>query len=609
MSPASRSPFQEKGVRYALVALLLLFAVNFLLYTRSTNANVVHLPWFFHAPMIENYFEGELSLADLRRPFAEHGMFGYNLILLLNLEFFRLNTLFDAYFNVLIAVAIAALTAHAYARTFPATRRKWLPVGLFAPIALVLFSVTQGSSGAMETQVRLGTLAFFFISWWADRALLGKTDPRPARSVICAVALIFGLTMLFATFYSFAWLPGLIALGLYAAIVRPERRPLAGAIIVAVILAIPLYFFFHEIKPNLLPSSASPGERLVYLTQSLLGTLSSASLGRTAWETGYIGDRGLLGNGVLVALAYLYACWLWLRRGMPRLTWLPILMMASSVGVGLLVAIGRAAIADWTWGTSYWYLVHTKFGLAGCLWIFAYVLGENSRRAWSSGPATFRLPRFSSFVSLTAVVFLSGSLAFANYVDWQRAPLMRHWFEAKVPYAFARGPLPLDAQGMTPFHAPPGETLEALRIFRKYRLTFFADAPRLGAQSSPDVLSAGEPGRSAILGPGWHQRENAQRWMAGQSAILFRTGPRGVIVVNGFLPGLVAPNTLSLFVNEKEIARQEISEGLFTMSGNTAPETEIELVIRASRAVVPEARGLGSDQRELAAVIKEIKTY
>ena len=598
----------SRSAGYVLALLVLGSTVYFLIYTATISANMVHLAWFFHAPMIEHYFEGRQRFSDLTVPFAEHGMFGYNLLLLINVIFFRLNTLFDSYLNVAIVAAVATITAVAYARTFPATRHPWLMPVLFGPVAFALFSVTQGSSGAMETQVRLGSLAFMVVSFVVDRALFASAKSPGAMTLLAGVALVVGATLLFGTFYSFAWFPGLVAMCLYAAIVRRGTRIYGGGIIATLLLAIPLYFWFYDLKLPANPARIGLMERTTFLVQSMLATLSSASVGRTLWEVKIISDRMLLLNGLFVFAAYGYALWLWVRRGVVRVTWLPVLMIASSVGVGLLVAIGRASLLDWSWGTSYWYAVHTKFGLAGSLWIFGHVIAHSRREsAPSAGRPRVQLP--TAAACSVVIALLCAPLAFANYVEWQYAPEARGWLESKVRYAFAGTPMPLDETGRTPFHATPEETMEGMRVFRRYRLTFFANFPPITDRYEPDILVHGETTRAARLRPGWHQLEGSQRWTARQSEILFRTGPRGTVTVSGYMPGFLAPNMLTLLIDGKEIGAKLVAEGFFSVSGAGPPETDVALLIRTSNHVVPKDRGFSGDQRELGAIIKNIETH
>jgi hypothetical protein len=347
---------------------------------------------------------------------------------------------------------------------------------------------------------------------------------------------------------------------------------------------------------------------MVYILQSELGTLSSATLSRTLWEEGTINSyHWLLINGGFVAIAYAYALWFFFRLRMIRVTSLPVLMIFSSVGVGLLVALGRAQFMDWTGGTNYWYAVHTKFGLAGCCWIYAYNLTiPRKENVSQNGRVVCSQFHRAACYAIGGLMFLSVLLS--NIVDWRRAPYVRRYIEAVVPYAFSPTPMPLNAQGLTPFLASPVETMEALGVFRHYGLTFYTNHSSVATQYDRDVIAQGKVSKAAHLGFGWHDLESTQRWMAGKSEIVFRTGPEGSVTVEGHMPGFLSPNTITLFADGKEIGSKTVNEGFFMVTAATTPNAGITLTINVSKHVVPHDVGLNADRRELGAIIRNIET-
>ena len=585
-----------------LYAAVIVFGLLFTAYARLSSANVAYLSWFAHVPMIERAFAGTLEWTDLVQRYGEHGLFGYNALLLINLKFLDLNVLFDAYLNAGVVAAVGVIVARTYLRTLPPGVSEKAAVFLFLPVALALFTVTQGSSGAMETQVRIGTLGTLLIAVNIDRVLCDPRAKAGAPAMLALAALVLGGVIVFGTLYSFAWFPALwLMLGWTA---WKDRRTRAFAAMTALTLvgAIPAYLIFYDVTLAFGGSDGGLVDRAGYIFLSLLGSLSSATLTRSFWENDpTLSLRWLLLNGSFVAVAYgTSLVFAWRSRMIDR-TWLPILMIASSLGVALMVALGRAGHMDWSGGTNYWYAVHTKFGLAGCLWIFADALGTVQSR---------QIKRVHARAACAGGAALVLCLLISNAVDWRRAPHVRRYFESMVPYAYSSQPMPVNDRGETPFHATPGETQAAMDVFRRHRLTFFADTP-VGDDTAapvPTVLAGGELSPSARLGPGWHTPEGRQRWVSRKAEISFVTGREGTVAVEGFVPPFLAPNRLVFSVNGTERKALAVKEGAFLSEWTGEAGERVALSIECERHIVPAATGLGADQRELAAIITRITT-
>jgi len=610
MNSIAQDKTVSKRTVYLISLLLAACSVYFLCYTAVISVDVAFLPWFSHLGVIEKYFNGTLHGADLIQRAAEHGLFGYNLVLLLNLRFFHLNTLFDSYLNAVVVTGVGVMTASVYLKTVPSTPTSRTSVLYFVPIAIALFSISQGSSsGGMETQVRLGTISIFLAIILVDRALAAAKQGRRRISVAdttIAATCILGSVLLFGTLYTFAWFPVFAVMCASAFFKTRPTRYYSALVLGTLVLSIPAYFWFYSLTLHVEPGSLSFLDRGQYIIQSVLASLSSATLGRTLWEMGLITSNGLmLVNGTFVALAYGYSLWLWFRFGMARVTWLPVALMASSVGVAFLVALGRMSLG-WTWGTSYWYAVHTKFGLAGCLWIYAYIFSLPARPENSPEQSTNSLVWAQRLGAAITAIFVT-SVGVSNIADWRRAPDVRSWLEAKVAYALSPAPRPVDQNGETAFNASAADTEEALRIYRRYGLTFYRSSPRSDEYDS-DVVVNGKAGKGTRLGLGWYGPEGNQRWIAGDSDLAFRTGPSGVISVEGYIPSFLAPNVIDLLVDGNSIASKHLEEGRFFVEAVASPNAAVALHIRLTKHLIPRDIGLSNDQRDLGAVIVNIRT-
>ena len=316
----------------------------------------------------------------------------------------------------------------------------------------------------------------------------------------------------------------------------------------------------------------------------------------------------MLWNGVFVSIAYLFSLWLFWRSRMYRVTWLPIIMIAYTVGVGLLILIGRGPMFGWTGGTNYWYAVHVKFALAGCLWIYAHALLQQAKeRKLPQSPRS--IGRAEARACAAIMIVFVACVAISNYLDWCRAPHVRRYFEAMVPYGLSSlDEMPVDAAGQTPFKASLSETIHSLRVFREHGLTFYAAHQLPVTAGEHDIILRGAPTDHASMGPGWHEQEGTDRWMSGRAQVFFRSGAEGVLVVEGYLPGSVAPNTISLLIDGKVVHTQPLTEGVFHLVARIPPNSMSPLTLTVAKHIVPRDEGLNGDMRDLGLIITRITT-
>lgn len=594
MPPISSWAWTRATLIYVL--LLILFSAYFFYYASASSANVAYLSWFAHVPTIEKHFAGTLTLSDLIQRYGEHGLFGYNLLLLFNLEFFRLNVLFDAYLNAIAICVIGGLVLWSYVKSAGVIAVRFDALLFAAPLLLCLFSVAQGSSGAMETQVRLGTLTILVLMWGVDRSFKATDVELGFAHYAFALLAVVTAVLLFGTLYSFGGFPLLFALCGATAFMRRERRLYGILVMAALIISVFAYVKFYSLVVERPPGgiTLSPVAWAVFGFKFMCAYLGSASLSRTLWEDRIIqSEFWMIVNGFFVVVVHFHSIFLFFRSQMNRKTLLPLLMLGYSVGVGLLVLIGRGPLFGWTGGTNYWYAVHVKFGLAGCLWTYAYVWLHQSRP----------MSAIQRWLLLFPPVVISVSVIASNFADWKRAPHVKSYFEAMVPYAYSSLPMPIDARGETPFRASPQETSRAIDVFRRHGLTYFS---RFTPITGGKIFSNGLASPSVFFGDGWHGAELKQRWISGRAELLFRSELNSEVMISGYIPGFLAPNALSVIIEGEVKEKKLLAEGAFNVTCRIPSNAVVSLVLQLDRKVVPSEVGMGADRRELGAIINEI---
>jgi hypothetical protein len=459
--------------KYLILILFLFFTAYYIFFTYSTQVNVVWLSWFSHIPLVEKYFSHTLRLKDFITRYGEHGMLGYNFIFIFNLIFFKLNTLFDAYLNVFVVFLTAIIVYKNYKETIN-FNSSLLNKIFFIPLIFILFSVTQQSSGSMETQVRIGLLCFLFTCFLINNYLFKK---KPNKLFEIIIFLIISINI-FGTLYSLAWVMGIFL----ALLIKSYKDKKIDKNCVFIILSIIILFSLYLFEYNFFPESSiknSPSILkciLLILTHPidyskwLFAYLGSSTLGRTLLEDRIIKYEFIfLLNGIFIFCLYIYTFCIFLISKMYKKTYLPIIMLCYTFFVGVLIMIGRQYA--WDWGTNYWYAVHTKFGIAACIWILIFKIKSKISLTKKQKLKFFIV---NNYPNLILIFIVTLSLIFSDLGDWRRAPYVKIWYKSKISYIYKPNPLLIDSNGLTPLYFPLKSTLEYIDILKKHHLNVFS---------------------------------------------------------------------------------------------------------------------------------------
>lgn len=139
--------------------------------------------------------------------------------------------------------------------------------------------------------------------------------------------------------------------------------------------------------------------------------------------------------------------------------------------------------------------------------------------------------------------------------------------------------------------------------------TFYADfALPTDQQQEYDLIKLGEVTRLARLGPGWHDPDGTSRWMSGRAQLFFRSGPQGVLIIEGYLPEMLAPNTISITAIGQAITSRALPAGPMSLTVAVPANRTMALVIEFQKHLVPRDAGLNDDIRDLGAIISNIST-
>jgi hypothetical protein len=452
----------------AVFCILLLASFAYIWYCNAVMTEVPHLSWFDQLPIADAWFQGRLTWKDLISSYhsGEHGMFANHVLYLLNVIWFQGCTKFDVYLNDLNVVVTGAICMVLSYRML-----KQMKSCLFylAAEALFLFSFVQGSSGAMETQVRLGILSFLITMIFVDREL--RECATQSRKHLYAALLLIALSILvFGTLYSFAGVPlvWLLVLITYRRDSKGQKRKLAVAAVYA--LSVPVYLAEYRIfgfMQDAVQERAGVMQNLGYALAHPVNTLkcllawyANGVMGWAYHESGKYTPAGWMLFGVLACTFLVFAVVLFFRCRMYERTWLPLMCIVYSFGVFWLVLLGRET--QWEWFSSEWYSVHMKIAYAGAVWIIGYVSGRQ-KGIWKK------------LVCTGSVLLLCVCSCMGNYEAVKRAPYVHLYYKNMQKYLFVEDErlMPVDAAGNTPLLDTLDRTMDAIAVLKKYRLSVY----------------------------------------------------------------------------------------------------------------------------------------
>ena len=463
---------REKSTKFYVGAgvLLALGAVFYIWYCQYTMTELPHLTWFDQFPIVKDYFSDNLSWSTFCNRYGEHGMLGYNFLFLFNVAFLHMTTSFDVILNDINVIICGVLLLYAFFKTMQ-KRQHSLIVSLCGAGSIVLFNFgcMQGSSGAMETQVRLGILFFIIAAILIDYLLQSGTSSRIWLAV--TIAVIFISLNLFGTLYSFAAAPLIFIVCFVLALRSKDQRIRVNAIGVnlAYVLGTVLYVFEY----NLLASSSfqdldnggilsTVWTILTHPFETLLSVFSYAAssvLGYGSWTEHKISDSAYLAIGLMITLCALYAVWRFFQAKLYKYTWMPLFLMGYAIMVFVLTLIGR--YNSWQWFINEWYQVHAKLLPISIVWILCLDVVKGKY--------------FLRGVQVIACSALVVFTIFGNAAQLERAPWIKLYYEEKQPYLFVEDAkdMPVDENGLTPLIMPLDITMDCINTMREYKLSVY----------------------------------------------------------------------------------------------------------------------------------------
>lgn len=454
----------KKTLTKPIVGILIVFSLFYILYCNSCMIELPHLTWFDQLPLADLYFSNQLSLSDLFSRYGEHGLLASNMLYILNITLFHGTTLFDVFVNDLIVILCGFILAYCTASSVESKR---LSTVIIVGESLFMFSCIQGSSGAMETQVRLGLFFFLTSMVFVDKALHSEDKQRKSLSSI--IILILLSINVFGTLYSFAGVPLIWAITI-GCFIKNRKINKKHLLISSVYLAsIPLYLmeygFFSHSSASL--DNFSVGNMLnpllhpIDFIKSLFGWCANGVLGWAYHESQNYKPGIFLVVGAITLCIVLTGIFIFFHSKMYENTWLPLMGIIYGFGVFFMVYLGRSS--SWDWFSNEWYTVHLKLMMASAIWIFGYSFIH------------FHYSKKVCAIIILCPVLLCAFVIAGNIYGVKRAPSIHSYYQEKQKYLFVEDPsyMPVNENGETPLLHTLDITMKSIEILKKYNLSVY----------------------------------------------------------------------------------------------------------------------------------------
>lgn len=305
--------------------------------------------WF---PLIDDWMRGDFQLGALFEPHGGHRAAGYKLVFLLNAELFHLN------FTAEKLLAAAAITASSYYFLGHLSRSGFIDVqgsSRAAAIAVIVGAyVCSGfllvNPAVLNTVANYSVISmrvFNFAGFLLIFCLVSNHLNRAENWARFAAILLF--LLIFSNFFGRAWsmvmLVAVIMSIIASDVIRTiETRRLAirpsnvGLLLYCLVMMALYYSSVAGEEPA--ESAFSIVELVKFVAVIMSRSLTVMFRQSEFWSNDALGHHIALGLGVLTLYAVATVSYFALR--MHRKSWVPILLMAYSVGSACLVYVGRA---------------------------------------------------------------------------------------------------------------------------------------------------------------------------------------------------------------------------------------------------------------------------
>mgnify|MGYP001198462031 CR=1 FL=1 len=440
------------------------------IYISTTATNYVYGDeiYVIKGGIIENYLNGTLALADLWRPFLSIRALGYSILLLADVKWFSMNSIFFILMIPFFLLISASLMFHEYRKSLIADRSPEFIAASFIFLSFIIFNVIQWEALTYRVSFFIqSAMPLIIASFISLESYITKGRKYWLQAFILPVlaVLVFGWTPVFA------FAP---ALGLtFLCFVMTNRSLLTKdfwirVLIISLLLIVIAFIYMFRIRQNdylpylgpeyfLIQSLAHPLEAM----QFLLAAFGASIIGiDTFYAYDFFSFHHIAVIGFFVLLLYVLALFLFFRSRMYERTYLPFFLIIHVFFFLAFVTIARFGLNDIAMGMSSRYTCVSIYGLMSIIWIFVYFLVVHTRSS----------VLIKSLIGAGFVMIFTG-LLLTSIVVWHVQPVRKANFEQLYDIAMRVDTATYDE--LLKFEAPPEQVRDSLRLLRQHKLNIY----------------------------------------------------------------------------------------------------------------------------------------
>lgn len=448
-----------------LLSLLIPFTLIFT-YVWSTATDIVFSDDIFliKGGFIESYLKGSLSFEELWHPLNFGRTLGYNLLQLVNIKFFAMNSRILVLLVPFFMLASAILIYRNYKKSLEPENSPEFIAATFFIIALIIFNVIQWEGLIVGRVLEFQpALPFFIASFISLESFLfkGKREYLPVAFIFTSLAML-----VFNGRLNLSFIPTLGIIYLcYLMINRADLTKDFWLRTLMISLFLTFLTFLYLFKLNANESSAYNAAANIFsrpleALQFFFAALGSSIVGIDVFYTfSYISFNHIVVLGAVTALLYALALTLFFRSHMYERTYLPFFLILQTLFFLGFVMMGRFEFGK-DYGMNSRYTCVSVYGLVALVWIFIFTLFNYEKQK-----ALLKGVIFMGFF-----IIISG-LLITSIIEWRIQPERKVFF-AQLRDIAMRVDTATDEE-LLKIGDEPERVRDALRILREHQLNVY----------------------------------------------------------------------------------------------------------------------------------------
>ena len=336
---------------------------------------------------VESYLNDTLTFDDLWRPSAGVRILGYNLMQIVIIKWFSMNSRLIVLLIPFLMLASAILIYREYRKSLALDCTSEFIAATFLALTFIIFNVIQREVLLFAYGFAFQSSMPFLIASFVSLELFISKGTRqywPLAFILPALAvLVFGGT------HCFAFAPALGSTFLCYLLTRRSRLTKDfwfRALIISVFLSVIAFLYMFRINHNdyvLAPNSSYYSTEIfarpVEAVRFLLAAFGASVVGVDAFfACTYFSFHTMVVLGLIVVLLYSLALVLFFRSQMHERTYLPFFLIMQTLWHLGLMTIGRFSFGI-DYGMASRYTCVSIYGLVALVWIFIFILARPVR--------------------------------------------------------------------------------------------------------------------------------------------------------------------------------------------------------------------------------------